>query len=54
MTTNENDARHELRTVASSLNGIAALHMIKGQTADATAMYKSVLKWAKDYHERIS
>lgn len=54
LTTNENDARQELRTIASSLNGIAAIHMIKDQTADATAMYKSVLRWAKDYHERIS
>lgn len=53
-TTNENDARQELRTIASSLNGIAAIHIIKEQTAEAIKMYRSVLKWAKDYCERIS
>lgn len=51
---NENDAKQELRTITSSLNGIAAIQMIKGEVAEAIKMYKKVLKWAKEYNEKIS
>lgn len=53
-TVNENDAKQELRTITSSLNGIAAIQMIKGEPDEAIKMYKRVLKWAKDYNEKIS
>lgn len=54
LTVNENDAKQLLRTITSSLNGIAAIHLIKDETAQAKKMYGKVLKWAEDYKEKIS
>lgn len=53
-TVNENDAKQLLRTITSSLNGIAAIQLIKNETAQAKNMYEKVLKWAEDYKEKIS
>lgn len=50
---NEIEAKTELRTITSSINGIAALHVIRNEPVEAAKMYKSVLKWAKDYNEKI-
>lgn len=50
---NEIEAKSELRAVTSALNGIAALHIIKGEFNEAVKKYQSVLKWAKDYNEKI-
>lgn len=46
---NENKTKSELRTIGSALNGIAALHIIKGENALAIKKYKAVLRYAKDY-----
>lgn len=54
MKKNEIDAKSELRTIAWCLNGAAALHLIKGQNDDAKKLYRTVLKWAKDYNDKIS
>lgn len=53
MNVNEMEAKSQLRTIGSSLNGLAALNVIKTNPAEAAKMYKSVLKWAKDYNEKI-
>lgn len=45
--------KSELRTIASSLNGLAALHIIQNKCAAAITMYKNVLKWATDYTTNI-
>lgn len=50
----EIEAKSELRTITSSLNGLAALHIIRKNTTDAAKMYRSVLKWAADYTDRIT
>ncbi|XP_055320162.1 E3 ubiquitin-protein ligase SHPRH [Sitodiplosis mosellana] len=54
MNKNEIEAKSELRTIAWSLNGAAALHLIKGENAEAIKLYRTVLKWAKDYSDKIS
>lgn len=54
MKKNEIEAKSELRTIAWCLNGTAALHLIKNEKAEAVKLYRSVLKWAKDYNEKIS
>lgn len=46
-------AKSELRTIASSLNGLAALKISQNQCDEAIALYKKVLKWANDYKENI-
>lgn len=50
----ENDAKSELRSVASSLNGMAALHIIKENPAEAAKLYRRVLQWANEYNDRIA
>lgn len=50
---NEIEAKSELRSIAWCLNGIAALHLIKEQNIEAVKLYRSVLKWSKDYNEKI-
>lgn len=50
----ENDAKSELRSVASSLNGMAALHIIKENAAEAAKLYRRVLQWANEYNDRIA
>lgn len=50
----EIEAKSQLRSIASSLNGIAAMHIITENQAEASKLYKSVLKWAKDYNEKIT
>lgn len=50
---NENEAKSELRSVAWCLNGVAALHLIKEEVPEAVKSYRNVLKWAKDYNEKI-
>lgn len=46
---NESDCKTELRTIVSSMNGMAALYIIRGELVDAEKMYRQVLRWAKDY-----
>lgn len=48
-TNNETDCKNELRTIISTMNGIAALHVIKKNYKLAEMMYRQVLRWAKDY-----
>lgn len=50
----ETEAKSELRTITSSLNGLAALHIIQKNPIDAAKMYRGVLKWASDYTDRIT
>lgn len=53
MSKNEIEAKSELRTIAWCLNGMAALNLIKDQNAEAIKLYRTVLKWAQDYNEKI-
>lgn len=53
MGVNEIDAKAQLRTIGSSLNGLAALHVIKNNPIEAAKTYKKVLQWAKDYNDKI-
>lgn len=46
-------AKSELRTIGSSLNGLAALHISQNKCGDAIVTYKQVLKWATDYNGSI-
>ncbi|EDW18440.1 E3 ubiquitin-protein ligase SHPRH [Drosophila mojavensis] len=48
---NEMQCKRELRTWASSYNGLAAIHFIRKQYGEAIHNYKLVLKLAKDYNE---
>lgn len=50
----ENDAKSQLRSVTSSLNGMAALHIIKDNAAEAAKLYRCVLQWANEYNDRIA
>ncbi|KAM8710593.1 hypothetical protein ACLKA7_017248 [Drosophila subpalustris] len=50
-TTNEVECKSELRTWASSYNGIAAISFIHSNYKDAIHNYKQVLKLASDYNE---
>lgn len=49
----EIDCKSKLRSVISSLNGIAALYLIKEDITNAMKYYKIVLRWAKDYKGNI-
>lgn len=49
----EIDCKSKLRSVISSLNGIAALYIIKEDITNAMKYYKIVLRWAKDYKGNI-
>lgn len=48
---NEMQCKRELRTWASSYNGIAAIHFIRKHYGQAIHNYKLVLKLAQDYNE---
>lgn len=50
---NEIEAKSELRSIAWCLNGLAALNLIKHNKMEAVKLYRSVLKWAKEYNEKI-
>lgn len=45
--------KSEIRTIGSSLNGLAALLIIQNKYDDAIGMYKKVLRWAADYTGNI-
>lgn len=45
--------KSELRTVVSSLNGLAALYISQNKPGEAIKMYKKVLKWAAHYTGNI-
>ncbi|XP_037950755.1 E3 ubiquitin-protein ligase SHPRH-like [Teleopsis dalmanni] len=51
-TTNENDCKAQLRTMASSYNGMAAINFIRGDYKEAIRFYNAVLKLARDYNEK--
>lgn len=51
VSTNEIECKTYLRTFISSLNGIAAIHIIKEEFQEAVKIYKTVLRWSKDYSE---
>lgn len=44
----EIECKSQLRTVASSLNGMAAIHIAKSEFDPAIKCYKSVLKWDQE------
>ncbi|XP_055700948.1 E3 ubiquitin-protein ligase SHPRH [Phlebotomus papatasi] len=46
---NENEAKAQLRNIASSFNGLAGIAMIRNDREEAERMYKAVLRRAKDY-----
>ncbi|XP_055627280.1 E3 ubiquitin-protein ligase SHPRH [Toxorhynchites rutilus septentrionalis] len=54
ITTNEIDCKSQLRSIASSINGMAAIYLIKRDYDRAIKMYKSTLRWADDYQGTIS
>lgn len=54
MANHELECKSQLRTIASSLNGQAGLHAIRGEWDDAIRHYRSVLRWAADYTGAIS
>ncbi|XP_063700872.1 E3 ubiquitin-protein ligase SHPRH [Culicoides brevitarsis] len=41
-----------LRTISSSLNGLAACHIMRKDYKSAINSYQSVLKWAADYNDK--
>uniref|UniRef100_A0A0A1XCW3 E3 ubiquitin-protein ligase SHPRH n=1 Tax=Zeugodacus cucurbitae TaxID=28588 RepID=A0A0A1XCW3_ZEUCU len=49
--TNELECKSELRTMASSYNGMAAIYFIKGNYEQAIKHYESVLRLARDYKD---
>ncbi|XP_059615593.1 E3 ubiquitin-protein ligase SHPRH [Phlebotomus argentipes] len=51
---NENEAKSQLRGIASSFNALAGIAMIRGDLEEAEKMYKAVLRRAKDYTGNIS
>lgn len=50
----ENEAKSELRSITSCLNGLAAMQIIKENPVEAAKLYRSVLKWASDYNDRVA
>lgn len=54
VTSNEMDCKSQLRSVVSSINGMAAIHVIRKEYDQAIKMYKSALRWAEDYQGTIS
>ncbi|XP_055534746.1 E3 ubiquitin-protein ligase SHPRH [Wyeomyia smithii] len=54
ITNNEIDCKAQLRSVVSSINGMAAIHVIRNEYDHAIRLYKSVLRWADDYKGTIS
>ncbi|XP_055611063.1 E3 ubiquitin-protein ligase SHPRH [Uranotaenia lowii] len=54
ITSNENDCKSQLRSIVSSINGMAAVHVIRKEYDQALKMYKSALRWAEDYQGAIS
>ncbi|XP_017048640.1 E3 ubiquitin-protein ligase SHPRH [Drosophila ficusphila] len=50
-TNNETECKTELRSWASSYNGLAAIHFIKEDFSKAIKYYKLLLKLASDYQE---
>ncbi|XP_058460410.1 E3 ubiquitin-protein ligase SHPRH [Malaya genurostris] len=53
-TNNEMECKKQLRSIVSSINGMAAIHVIRKEYDQAIKMYKSVLRWADDYQGSIS
>ncbi|XP_017122187.1 E3 ubiquitin-protein ligase SHPRH [Drosophila elegans] len=49
---NENECKTELRSWASSYNGLASIHFLKEDFPLAIKYYKLLLKLAADYHEK--
>ncbi|XP_029716556.2 E3 ubiquitin-protein ligase SHPRH [Aedes albopictus] len=54
VTSNEMDCKSQLRSVVSSINGMAAIHVIRKEYDQAIKMYKSALRWADDYQGTVS
>ncbi|CAD7012159.1 unnamed protein product [Ceratitis capitata] len=48
--TNEIECKTELRTMASSYNGMAAIYFMKGNYEEAIKSYEMVLRLARDYN----
>ncbi|KAL9701718.1 hypothetical protein quinque_005159 [Culex quinquefasciatus] len=51
---NEMECKSALRTIVSSINGMAAVHVIRREYEQAAKLYKSALRWADDYQGTIS
>ncbi|XP_062553658.1 E3 ubiquitin-protein ligase SHPRH [Armigeres subalbatus] len=54
VTSNEMDCKSQLRSIVSSINGMAAIHVIRNEYEQAIKMYKSALRWADDYKGNVS
>uniref|UniRef100_A0A182XYS9 RING-type domain-containing protein n=1 Tax=Anopheles stephensi TaxID=30069 RepID=A0A182XYS9_ANOST len=54
VTTNVNDCKGQLRSVVSSLNGMAAVHILQQSYSQAVRLYQASLRWADDYQGTIS
>uniref|UniRef100_A0A182SRK5 RING-type domain-containing protein n=1 Tax=Anopheles maculatus TaxID=74869 RepID=A0A182SRK5_9DIPT len=54
VTANVNDCKGQLRSVVSSLNGMAAVHILQQSYNQAFRLYQATLRWADDYQGTIS
>lgn len=54
ITNNEMECKSQLRSIVSSINGMAAIHLIRKEYDQAIKMYKSTLRWADDHQGTIS
>ncbi|XP_053674270.1 E3 ubiquitin-protein ligase SHPRH [Anopheles nili] len=54
VTSNVNECKSQLRTVVSSLNGMAAIHILERNYDQALRLYQASLRWADDYKGSIS
>uniref|UniRef100_A0A182R7E4 E3 ubiquitin-protein ligase SHPRH n=1 Tax=Anopheles funestus TaxID=62324 RepID=A0A182R7E4_ANOFN len=54
VTTNVNDCKGQLRSIVSSLNGMAAVHILQQRYSQAFRLYQASLRWADDYQGTIS
>uniref|UniRef100_A0A182LS81 RING-type domain-containing protein n=1 Tax=Anopheles culicifacies TaxID=139723 RepID=A0A182LS81_9DIPT len=51
VTANVNDCKGQLRSVVSSLNGMAAVHILQQNYSQAFRLYQASLRWANDYQD---
>uniref|UniRef100_A0A182NHY7 RING-type domain-containing protein n=1 Tax=Anopheles dirus TaxID=7168 RepID=A0A182NHY7_9DIPT len=54
VTANVNECKGQLRSVVSSLNGMAAIHILRHDYDQAFRYYQASLRWADDYQGAIS
>uniref|UniRef100_A0A182WJB3 RING-type domain-containing protein n=1 Tax=Anopheles minimus TaxID=112268 RepID=A0A182WJB3_9DIPT len=54
VTVNVNDCKGHLRSIVSSLNGMAAVHILQHNYTQAFRLYQASLRWADDYQGKFS